>query len=303
MLQDFPVLEGERLVDKIDFEIPLSYGKTNLSELTAYANVKRADGTTDKITLEVTEAEENLQASLMIDASLTAVPGELGVHISFENDEGTVVFMTERFTLNVSPSVNAYRDFTDRTPGAIQKLQLDMLAYVKRMQELVDEYEQKENSSQGSTGGSGGGQVYDENNKLPVAFVDGLASVATSGDYSDLSGTPDMSYYVNLSMFAQALELFEKIVQPVYLEDLNFNMDTSELIAGCEANKALVKEWLEYGAFVRPIYLRNSSLHSIYPVYYASYSEGNQIDIYFKKETTLYSITYNIPNDTYGFSE
>ena len=301
MLQDFPVLEGERKVDKIDFELPLSYGETDLSGLTAYANIKRADGTTDKITLDVTKTEENLQARLLIDASVTAVPGELGVHISFENDEGTVVFMTERFVLNVSPSVNAYRDFTDRTPGAIHKLQLDMLSYVKRMQELVDEYEQKEN--QGGSSGSGGGQVYDENNKLPASFVDGLANVATSGEYSDLNGTPDMSYYVNLSMFAQAIELFEQVTAPVYIENLSFSQETSELLAGCEANKALIKDWLSYGAFVRPLYLRNSSLNIIYPIHYASYSEGNQLDIYFQKETGLYSITYNIPNNTYGFSE
>ena len=182
MLEGASVMEGERLVDEIVFTSQPAYEGIDLTSLIPYAEIRRSDGTTDKISLEKSVEGNSFTLKWVIDASATCVPGELNAHVSFENEDGTVVFITERFTLNVNPSVNAYRDYTDRAPGAIYKLQKLMEAYVLRMQELVDEFEDKLEEV-GNLEGSGGGEVYDETNKLPANFIDGLATVATSGAY------------------------------------------------------------------------------------------------------------------------
>ena len=44
--------------------------------------------------------------------------------------------------------------------------------------------------------------IIDANNKLSASYVSGLANVATSGNYSDLNGTPDLSIYAQSSSLA-----------------------------------------------------------------------------------------------------
>ena len=49
---------------------------------------------------------------------------------------------------------------------------------------------------------SGKQDIIDANNKLSASNISGLASVATSGSYSDLSGTPDLSVYAQSNSLA-----------------------------------------------------------------------------------------------------
>jgi hypothetical protein len=234
-----------------------------------------------------------------LDASATAVPGELHAHLCFENSDGTVVFMTERFAFCVRPSVDAMRDYTDRAPSAIYQLQNQMVAYVARMQQLVNEVEDK---LEGVGSGGGGGEVYDETNKLPSAFVDGLAPVATSGSYADLSGAPDLSLYATLADLAQKAEELKLLTAPLYFKYVSFEAPDDVFTEICNYNKAKFKEYLQTGIYVRPAFLWVTETDAYYPLYY-SFSNETQIDLMFRKGNSTYSVSYCPLDDSFGFSE
>ena len=46
--------------------------------------------------------------------------------------------------------------------------------------------------------------LINNDHKLSASLVSGLSSVATSGSYNDLSGTPDLSVYLNKSSVVNA---------------------------------------------------------------------------------------------------
>ncbi len=296
------VMEGERLVDEITFDFPKSYNNTDLASLTPFANLMRSDGSTDKIQLSATVGEY-IAVTLPVNASVTAVPGELSVQISFESDGGEIVFITEKFTLNINCSVNAYKDLTDREPSAIYSLRMQMIAYVNRMQQLVDEFNDKLNNYDGSTSGSGGGGVaYDEENKLPASYIDGLANVATSGSYTDLSNKPNLGIYATQTSVTQGDDAVKLLTQPLFIKYISFE-DTNEVIlALCNENKAVMAEFVAAGKFVRPTYLWDVANETYYPLVMATIS-GAQYELYFQKNSTLYIAIYDGEQDSYGFSE
>jgi len=304
VLDNACVMEGERLVDEIIFAAPTSYEGIDLTALNVNAEILRSDGTTDKIPLEKNVEGDNFTCKWTIDASATCVPGELNAHVSFENDDGTVVFITERFVLKVNPAVNAYRDYTDRAPGAIYKLQQMMEQYVVRMQELVDEFEEKleEAGSGGTGGGTGGGEVYDETNKLPAEYVDGLAVVATSGSYNDLTGTPDHSSFLTVAALAGAEQYIKEYYSPTIIKYISFDDDIEVMTALAEENKVAMIAYEQKGIFKTEILLWDVANNSYYPMKYAVDTD-TQLDIIFTKGNGTYSIVYNKERKSFGFSE
>ncbi len=307
IMQSSVIIEGERCVDSIVFTLPEYYGSVKLSDMECFANLLRPDGSTDKIPLAYEVADGEMTVSWQIGASVTSVAGDALCHLSFENSEGTVVFMTERFTLSVKQAFNAYEDYTERVPSALYQLRSQMAAYVSRMQELIDEVDAKIDGFEGGSG-SGGGQVYDQNNKLPAAYVDGLATVATSGDYSDLTGSPEIPAMPDMSAYAtveKAAELDGEAtakLSPLYLKYISFDDDNSTILSLMSENSEVMKEYCKTGVYARPLILWDEGGKYYYNSTHV-YDTGAQIDVFFKKGSGVYSITYNRQNNTFGFSE
>lgn len=305
MISNLAVIEGERLVDEIVFEMPIAYGQTDLTDKEAHVNLRRADGSTDKIVVPFVVDGETIFVTWKLDATATAVPGELDVHLSFESLEGDVIYMTERFTLNIQPSVDAYRDLTDRSPTALSKLQRQMAEYVMRMQELVDEVNEKisgiEGGGTGSGGGSGGGAVYDEANKLPADYVDGLAAVAKSGSYGDLIDAPFLALYATQAELASKGDEIKNTFSPIYVKYITNSNTFAEIIDWSNYNKAVLTEWKGGANLSRPVFLWDTATNTYYPTYYVVLSE-DQADIFFLKDNALYSVFYNSANDSFGFN-
>ena len=293
-------MEGERLVDKIDIEVPTDYEGVNLSAMNAYANLKRSDGSTDKIMLTKSGEGDYFAVRLEIDASVTAVPGDAEVYISFESDDGTVVFMSEGFTLQIHSTPNAYKDYTDRTPSALHKLQLAMYEYVQKMQELYDEVNAMVEGLEGSVGSGGTGSAggtggsYSEENKLPAAYVEGLAAVATSGSYSDLTEAPDLTAYATL-------EEVKRLASPSVIKYIAIDAEASVMLAAMKANKAVLKEYVADGVGARRLLMLKEDTNELFPVKY--YINGEkQLDIYFTVGTSSYIVNFNKSSGSYSFS-
>ena len=84
MISNLAVIEGERLVDEIVFEMPIAYGQTDLTDKEAHVNLRRADGSTDKIVVPFVVDGETIFVTWKLDATATAVPGELDVQVAKE---------------------------------------------------------------------------------------------------------------------------------------------------------------------------------------------------------------------------
>ena len=315
MLPACTVIEGECNVDDITFEIDKYYNEVDLSTMTAYANIERSDGTTDKITLDRFCIDDVVYATWTIDSSATAIPGELQVQISFVNEEGTVVFITEKFSLQVQSSIDAYTDLTQRDPNALYRLQQAMYNYVNRMQLILDDVNERLialNGSGGSgsggsgTGGSGtGGTTYGPSNQLPASYVSGLAAVATSGSYNDLLDKPenmDTSNFITYNEALAAMLEFQEMFSPVIITYLAV-MDTSpsfNTIAN-ENREKLINYYNNNNNFGRPMLLFDPSNNVYYPL--MKITDGTpQLTFHFSRGTG-YSVQINKNNFTYGFSE
>ena len=304
------LMEGERMVDEITFLIDANYNGTDLSSMNAYANIERSDGSTDKILLETLLTESVLSVKWVIDASVTAVAGELSAQISFVDDEGETVFATERFTLQINSSIDAYEDLTDREPNALYRLQQAMYNYVDRMQDILDDVNARiaalGNDGEGSGGESQGssGTVIDANNKLSVAYIDGLADVATSGSYYDLVDAPDeedLLYYI-LQGLEPVIEEVTTMLTPCVIKYISFNDSPSVMTSLLNENKEVIRDYLDAGLFVREMILWDQSTNYFYQLQYVSFS-NNQYNFVFRKGNSYYTAVYNMSTGSYGFSE
>ena len=141
MLDKLTVARGERLVDTIEFSVPELYGIITLYELLPFANIRRSDGTTDKIQLKKGKKITDGYFKVLWDfnASVTAVAGEVEARLSFESPQGDVVYMTEKFTFDVEESIDAFEDYTIREPNALYEQRRMMAEYVVKMEDLVEE--------------------------------------------------------------------------------------------------------------------------------------------------------------------
>lgn len=292
------IMEGERSVDKIEFSIQKMYGDIDLSSMTAYANIERADGTTDKIVLQTAVSGDELTVLWKIDESATAVAGELLSQISFATETGDVIFATEKFTLQVNSSIDAYTDLTDRGPNAFYRLQSRMYEYVNRMQELLLEVNDKIEELETGTGGA----IIDEQHKVPANLVSGLAAVATSGSYNDLTNKPDLSGYCSQEQYESLLLMAQYILTPIYLKYVAMTDEASVISSVSAENKQKMLEYLDAGIFVRPIYLYEEAANAYYPVIGLINTDA-QLTIQFKHGDSLYIAFLNKSNNTYGFMQ
>ncbi|MBQ9482199.1 MAG: hypothetical protein IJU84_08555 [Clostridia bacterium] len=297
------VMEGERNVDEIVFLSAAEYNGVDLSELNAYANIQRSDSTTDKILLETEPAEEGIAVRWPIDASVTAVAGDLYAQISFVSDTGETVFATENFILRINPSIDAYEDLTDRDPNALYRLQQTMYNYVGRMQTLLSEVNARIDDLGSGSGGSGGTTI-DANHHVSAAYIDGLAEVATSGSYNDLTDTPsisDVTDYVMLQL-EPVISQVTTLLTPCVIKYASLNDTPSVITAVSNYNKTVLRDYLDAGLFVRTLVLWDEGNNYYYPLAYITENNG-QVTFGFKKGNSSYSAIYNTNTGTYGFSE
>ena len=138
-----------------------------------------------------------------------------------------------------------------------------------------------------ATSSSGGGGGYDENNKLPAEYIEGL---------------PDMSLYATLAELAQKFDELKLLTTPLYFKYVSFEAPDDEFTEICEYNKARFKEYLQSGIYVRPVFLWVTQTDAYYPLYY-SFSNESQIDLMFRKGNSTYSVSYCPLDDSFGFSE
>lgn len=288
MLPKLTVAAGERLVDKIVFYAPAVYGDVDLTALEAFANIRRADSTTDKIVLAKDGEGEEFNVTLPIDATVTAVAGELEARISFESEEGKVVYMTERFFLDVESSIDAFTDYTDREPNALYEQRKLMAEYVSAMQDLVDEFNAMLDDYR-----KNGLEV-----KVTAENVSGLAKVATSGSYNDLSDLPDLSSIGGGGGGGNP---------PFILEYISTSFDTNKVAELRKTNRAVMAEFVKTAPTYSQVYIKrtddDTGFVNFYP-YYRLRELNNNISLFFQFDSeTTYSITYNKSTDTYVFVE
>ncbi|MBP5308084.1 MAG: hypothetical protein J6Z34_03000 [Clostridia bacterium] len=303
LLPSVTVMEGERNVDVITFLIDREYNGIDLSEMNAYANIERGDGSTDKILLEVNEEENALSVVWPIDGNVTAVAGDLYAQISFADQTGETVFATEKFVLRVNSSIDAYEDLTGREPNVLYRLQQTMYNYVDRMQTILNEVNAGLTALGNSGSGGGGGTVIDANHPLSAAYVSGLADVATSGSYSDLIDAPsaeDVVYYV-MQELNPIITQVATALTPCILKYVSLNATASEITAVSNYNKNVIRDYLDAGLFVRRILLWDEATDYYYTLSYVTVRNG-QATFRFNKGTG-YSAIYNLSTGAYGFSE
>ena len=299
LLPSFTIMEGERMVDEIVFETDKFYNDIDLSALNAYVNIERADGTMDKISLETSVEDDVLTAVWTIDASATAVSGDLEAQISFANNDGTVVFATEKFTLKVDSSIDAYVDLTSRQPSALYALQQAMSNYVSRMQYYLGEVQELIG---GVGSGGSGGTTIDANNPISASYVSGLATVATTGSYDDLTDKPNLSSFITYSQLELIAMSFLNLVSPIVLYYVSVNANASTISTCCTLNASALSDYMEENnGFARTVLLFDESSNSYYPATRIM-DTSSQLRIYFNKGSGYIAI-YDKSNGAYGFSE
>ncbi len=295
---NFTVIQGETGCDELVFKLNKNYNGTDLSTFTAYAGIKRPDGTTDKIQLqcEVSQTESNtLILTLEVNESVTAISGELECQLSFENQAGTVIWKTESFFFQVKNAINAFKDFSERAPDAVTKLQQKMYAYVAQMAELKEEAETYlEEISKANL------SPYGQNNKLNAQYVDGLSNVATSGSYTDLLNKPDLSSYVTNHSLAIQLGNFKTENGPILIKWISVSDSDTIKASKKQYNKTEMAKYLASGILKRSLFLWEEENDMYYPVTYYYY-DGDEIDCGFDMLGTSYSISYVASTNTFNF--
>lgn len=306
VLSDLVINQGEKGSDEIVFTLNKTYNGKDLSACAAFAAIKRADGTCDKIVLttetdgEQTDGSETTQTlcpdemtvTLKVDDSVTAVPGELEMQLSFENPDGQVIWETETFVMEIRGSIDAYKDFSERAPDAVTKLHNQMLGYVYRMAELVEEVEAAIEELKNGSGTGGTSQpAYDENNKLSADYVSGLSDVAKTGAYSDLTGTPDMSDYLTSQQVATELNNFKQTLKPVVFKKNESTYSDALYDEINEYNIAIVKSHLASELLSKQIFLYDTVNNSYYAGVYSHGSDTELVFIFYDG-TKTYQLKY-----------
>lgn len=286
------IVEGEAGMDSISFEMPSVYNGVDLSGMLCYVAIQRADGTADKIGLDHVVEGQKVLFTLPVSESVTAVAGELFLQVLFENADSTVVFVSERFGLEVKPSIDAYGEHLTRDPNALQRLQKTMLEYVYAMQKLVDEANALFKEGAG----------FNEENKLSAAYVDGLAAVATSGSYNDLTDKPDLSKYCT----AEDLEGLvpgggSGTVSPLIIKHTTYDDDIDLMIEIFDYNKAAIAEYMERG-LSSDVMLYISATKKYVPVNFIIDGD-TQTEFYFDGPSGTYISIYTKSSGSYGFSD
>ena len=273
-LPSLSLMEGESRVETVTFVLDRYYNDVDLSDLTGFVNLLRSDGSTDKVELEVETDEEEITATWVIDGGATACPGELGVQVSFVSEDGSVVFATEKVSMEVGASIDAYRDMVNHSPSAVYRLRQIINTYVSATDSAI-------------------GDVNDR--------LDGLAAVATSGSYSDLTGKPNLTNYVtntNLSL------VLSNVIKPTYLKYVSLTDNPSVILALSAENKTALGNWYNASSQIggwMPIMLWSQTGDFYFATQISETS--TQVGITFKKGNGNYYAFYSKSTGNFSFSE
>ena len=302
--------QGEKGSDNIVFTLNKNYNGKDLSSYNPFASVKRADGTTDKISLTLSseQSESNsvgngkpsstdeISLILNVGESITAVPGELEMQLSFESTDGEVVWRTEKFGLEILGSIDAYKDYSDRAPDAVTKLHNQMIAYVSKMAALVDEVNEKIANLP-----SGGGASYDENNKLNADYVSGLSTVAKTGSYADLSDKPELGAYLTSQQLALELNNLKQSIKPAIFKYCDPNYDDETYDANNNYNINLISCYLPDELNAGNVLLHDTVLNRYYTCIYSSKTD-NELTFFFYDGLNTKQLQYLFSFSDFNYS-
>lgn len=301
MVVGSPVIEGEKCVDSFECTLPRTQGDVDLATLKAYAELKRSDGSVDKLPLSSSVKGTEITVSTKIVGSMTAVSGETEVQLSFESTDGQTVMRTEKFPLYVSPSVNAYRQAEQQAPSVIEHLKEEMNTFMSATQRLADEMEGKITALEEKLDNA---TVYDEDHKLPASYVDGLAAVAASGSYGDLTDAPDMSEYCTQDDMATVIRAAQKLLQPLVLKYIGTEEGNEQAMPKVAYNKELLKTAVQESddLLLFKIYMIFEDGGTVAPL--SAYKNSGEVyTLYFTRSGKTCFCVYDAQNDNYSYGE
>ena len=183
------VMQGECGVDDIYVDAPSSHNDTDLSALKVYLRVRCRDGYEDKIQLTKVVKNQKSMVKIHVNGVLTRLNGNVCMQISFENAAGSVIYITEPFTLKINESVSGFAQAeTELTPTVYEQL---VAQYNQAIEDCQTKLEQKKQALQQDVVEN----VTEEVNSILYTKEDKTSyKEVASGDFSSIDGSSVFVY-------------------------------------------------------------------------------------------------------------
>ncbi len=179
------VMQGECGVDDIYVDAPTLYNSTDLSSLKVYLRVRCRDGYEDKIQLTKVVKNQKSMVKIPVSGVLTRLNGNVEMQISFENAAGSIIYITEPFTLKINESVSGFAQAeTELTPTVYQQL---VAQYNQAIEDCQTKLEQKKQALQQDVVTNVNSILYTKEDKTTYKEV-------ASGDFTSINGSSVFVY-------------------------------------------------------------------------------------------------------------
>ncbi len=113
----------------------------SLENLNGFLEIERDTGLSDRFILTKTITDSIVYFSIIVGLPLTDNSDTLSAQISFENDDGTLVYKTAVFFIEVNYSVDGTDSYKQLEPTVIRQLESQMLENIKTISKVAEDFE------------------------------------------------------------------------------------------------------------------------------------------------------------------